>query len=211
MKSLKEIVSLDDDTVITYDNILNIGKAIALGAVKGSMRYAFTSLDKMYKNLMRDIYHHNELEPYTNSYDLVQDAVCFLCNCIGKKLGDVYGLSKTRLNRYDNVRFACYKVVYASIRKEIKLINNEVDDEILEYIEVENEVEKEPIDYLKVIDIANNIINNPLEAEILGYYYSGTEPNVIADNLNISVDKVYRSKRRFKDRYMLFTDNKKEF
>lgn len=192
---------LDDNIVITQSNVLELGKTITLIAVRNSMKYAFTSIDKIYKNLNRDIYHHASLDIYSSSYDLVQDAVCFLCNCIGKRLGDIYGKSKTRLNRYDTVRFACFKVVYASIRKEIKLINNEVDDEILQYIPIENEVEKEPIDYSKVIEIANNIINTPLEAQILEYYYNGVSVKDISDILNISKDKVYKRRRKFKDRY----------
>ena len=48
------------------------------------------------------------------------------------------------------------------------------------------------------------LVTNELESQILEYYYNGVEPNLIAEILDISVDKVYKRRRKFKDRYKMY-------
>ena len=201
---IKTKISLLNDVVITYDNIQSLGRAIALKAVKCNMRYSFYNLNKVYKDLVRDLYNHKELDTYSNSYDLVQEAVCFLCSNVGKKLGDIYGLNR-RTHKLDTIRYACFGVVSTYLRKEIKITNNEENnDELLEFVTIENEIEKELPDYSKIIEIATKIVNTPLEKEILKYFYNGASVNNIAEFLSISTDKVYKRRRKFKDRYALY-------
>ena len=51
---------LTDATIITNEIILDLGKAIALKAVKGSMRYAYCNIDYLHKDIINDLYHHTE-------------------------------------------------------------------------------------------------------------------------------------------------------
>lgn len=63
---------LTDNTVITQENILDLGKAIALKAVKGSLRYAYGTLDYLHKDIVNDLYHHNTMDNYSDGFDIVQ-------------------------------------------------------------------------------------------------------------------------------------------
>ena len=194
------------EVVITENNIVDLSKEIAMGAIKASLKYAFgCPMQQMIYSLAIDIFHHKELDVYSSAYDLVQEASYFLCKYIGNKLTDVCFEYKSRKGIYGNIRCACFRHLYTYIRKQIKLINNEEnDDELLEYVTIENEVEKELPNYSKVIEIATKIINTPLEREILKYFYNGASVNNIAEFLSINTDKVYKRRRKFKDRYALY-------
>ena len=183
---------LTDATIITNENILDLGKAIALKAVKGSMRYAYCNIDYLHKDIINDLYHHNTMDNYSDGFDIVQETICFLCNFIGCKLGDCYnGMT---------IRFACFKTIYAFIRKQIKVNNNEVDDEVLTYIPTPETMDKEPTDYSKAKEIVRTVTSTQLERQILSYFYYGATVNNIAEFLNISTDKIYKRRRKFKDR-----------
>ena len=185
-------VHLIDNTVITQENILDLGKAIALKAVKGSLRYAYGNLDYLHKDIINDLYHHNTMDNYSDGFDIVQETVCFLCNFIGCKLGDCYnGIT---------IRFACFKTIYAFIRKQIKVNNNEVDDDVLPYIPTPETVDKEPTNYSKAKKIVKAVTTTTLERQILSYFYYGVTVNNIAEFLDISTDKIYIRRRKFKDR-----------
>ena len=63
-------------------------------------------------------------------------------------------------------------------------------------------IEEKP-DFSKVKEVLSKIIQNKLEYQIFEYYYNGVEPKLIAEFLGISVDRVYRRRRKFKDRYAM--------
>lgn len=186
-----KIVHLTDNTVITQENILDLGKAIALKAVKGSLRYAYGNLDYLHKDIIFDLYHRNTTDIYSDGFDIVQETVCFLCNFIGYQLGDLFnGMT---------IRLSCFKAIYAFIRKQIKVINNEVDDEVLPYIPTPETID-EPTDYSKPKEIVRTVTSTQLERQILSYLYYGVTVKNIAEFLDISTDKIYKRRRKFKDR-----------
>jgi len=191
-------VHLTDNTVITQENILDLGKAIALKAVKGSLRYAYGNLDYLHKDIINDLYHHNIMDNYSDGFDIVQETVCFLCNFIGCKLGDSYnGMT---------IRFVCFKTIYAYIRKQIKVNNNEVDDEVLLYIPTPESMDKEPINYSKAKEIVRTVTSNLLERQILSYLYSGATVSNTAEFLNISTDIVYKRRSKFRTKILSYTN-----
>lgn len=63
-------------------------------------------------------------------------------------------------------------------------------------------IEEKP-DYSKVKEVLSKIIKNRLEYQIFEYYYNGVAPKLIAEFLGISVDKVYKRRRKFKERYAM--------
>ena len=83
--------TLGDEVVITKDNIELLSQVIALSALKKFQNYAYginKHIYEMHKHLQYDIARKKELDPYTDAYDLVQEASCFLCHFIGHKLGE---------------------------------------------------------------------------------------------------------------------------
>ena len=90
------------------------------------------------------------------------------------------------------------------LRKELKFHNNIVDEnECFELIDDRPIIQEKP-DYTKVKEILSKIIQSKLEYQIFEYYYNGVEPKLIAEFLGISVDKVYKRRRKFKDRYAMY-------
>lgn len=205
---MKEKVGiLNDNIVISLDNLEELSKIIALSAIKGFKKYSFNligKVEKLHKQLQYDICYHKPLEVYSDAYDLVQEASLFLCKFIGHKLGELCINSKSKSGRTDNLKNACLRVLQVYLRKELKFHNNITDEnECFEVIDERPIIEDKP-DYTKVKEVISKIIQNRLELQIFEYYYNGVEPKLIAEFLNISADKVYKQRRKFKDRYAMY-------
>ena len=197
---------LDENTVITLENIEKLSQCFALCALKGIKKYAYSAtpkVERLQSQLKQDICYHKKLDNYSDAYDLVQEASLFLCKFIGHKLGELYKNSKSKSGKIDNLKNACLRVLQVYLRKELKFSNNTVDEEECLELAVDKPIIQEKPDYSKVKEVLSKIIQSKLELQIFEYYYNGVQPKLIAEFLNISVDRVYRQRRRFKDRYAL--------
>ena len=198
---------LDNYTVITLENIEKLSQCFALSALKSIKRYAYSAtpkVERLQSLLRQDICYHKKLDTYSDAYDLVQEAGLFLCKFIGHKLGELCRNSKSKSGKVDNLKNACIRVLQVYLRKELKFHNNIVDEnECFELIDDRPILNEKP-DYTKVKEILSKIIQNKLEYQIFEYYYNGVEPKLIAEFLGISVDRVYRRRRKFKDRYAMY-------
>ena len=199
---------LEDNVVISLDNIEKISKVIALASLRNFEKYAYSNtkrIESLHKQLQKDICYHSELDTYSDAYDLVQGASLFLLNFIGQKLGDTCTFIKptAKAPQTISIRMACFKTLFAYLRKEMKNGNSE-NEGLLEFIPAENTFEKEKSDYTKVNEIIKKIVTNKLESQILEYYYNGVEVKLIAEFLGVSTDIVYKRRRKFKDRYLAY-------
>lgn len=207
MKEVKKKVRiLEDDVVITLDNLQELSKCFAVVGLKSIKKYAFSGLPKierLQKQLYQDIHYHKELDTYSDAYDLVQEASLFLYRHLGNKLGELCKNSKSKSGKIDTIRTACLRVIQVYLRKELKYFNNTTDEE--EYLEVadENPIINEQEDYSKVKEITNKIVQTEIEKQILYYFYNGVTPKLVAEFLEISTDKVYKRRRKFRARYNL--------
>ena len=207
MNEVKKKVSiLEDNVVITIDNLQELSKCFAVVGLKTIKRYAFSRLPKierLQKQLYQDIHYHKELDTYSDAYDLVQEASLFLYKFLGHKLGELCKSSKSKSGKIDTIRNACLRVIQVYLRKELKYFNNTTDEE--EYLEVVDEkpIINEKEDYTKVKEITNKIVQTELEKQILYYFYNGVTPKLVAEFLQISTDKVYKRRRKFRARYNL--------
>ena len=96
-----------------------------------------------------------------------------------------------------------FRVIQTYLRKELKYFTNTTDDEEYPEIEDEKPIIKENEDYTKVKEITNKIVQTELEKQILYYFYNGVTPKLVAEFLQISTDKVYKRRRKFRARYNL--------
>lgn len=205
MNEVKKKVSiLEDNVVITLDNLQELSKCFAVVGLKSIKKYSFSGTPKieiLQKQLYQDIHYHRELDTYSDAYDLVQEASLFLYKHLGYKLGELCKNSKSKSGKIDTIRNACLRVIQVYIRKELKYFNNTTDEE--EYLEIEDDkpIIKEKEDYTKVKEITNKIVQTELEKQILYYFYNGVAPKLIAEFLEISTDKVYKRRRKFRSRY----------
>ena len=202
----KKVCILEDNVVITLDNLQELSKCFAVVGLKTIKRYAFSGLPKierLQKQLYQDIHYHKELDAYSDAYDLVQEASLFLYKHLGYKLGELCMDSKSKFGLIDTIRTACLRVIQTYLRKELKYFNNTTDEE--KYLEVvdEKHMIHEKEDYTKVKEITNKIVQTELEKQILYYFYNGVTPKLVAEFLQISTDKVYKRRRKFRARYNL--------
>ena len=128
----------------------------------------------------------------------------FLLKFVGKRLENTCTFIKPTAKALQtiSIRMACLKTLFAYLRKEMKNGNSE-DMEILNFISAE-EQNKEQQDYTKANAIIKKLVTNKLESKILEYYYNGVEPKLIAEFLGVSSDIVYKRRRKFKDRYLMY-------
>ena len=197
---------LEDNVVITLDNIQELSKCFEVVGLKSIKNYAFIGLPKierLQKQLYQDIHYHKKLDTYSDAYDLVQEASLFLYRHLGHRLGELCKNSKSKSGKIDTIRNACLRVIQVYLRKELKYFNNTTDEE--KYLEVldENSIINEKEDYTKVKEITNKIVQTELEKQILYYFYNGVTPKLVAEFLQISTDKVYKRRRKFRERYNL--------
>ena len=88
---MKEVTKgiLDNDMVISAENVQKMGEVIALTCIKTVIVRSGKDLHYLYKGLLRDINRSkDDLSPFSNAYDIAQEAMLFLCQHIGEKLGD---------------------------------------------------------------------------------------------------------------------------
>lgn len=68
-----------------------MGEVIALTCIKTVIIRSGKDLHYLYKRLLRDINRSkDDYSPFSNAYDIAQEAMLFLCQHIGEKLGDDY-------------------------------------------------------------------------------------------------------------------------
>ena len=197
---------LGDNTVITLRNIEKLSQCFAQFALKSIKKYAYSAtpkVERLQSQLRQDICYHKKLDTYSDAYDLVQEASLFLCKFIGHNLGELCINSKSKSGRTDNLKNACLRVLQVYLRKELKFSNDTVDEEECLELTSDKPIIEDKTDYTKVKEIISKIIQSKLEYQIFEYYYNGVEPKLIAEFLGISVDRVYRQRRRFKDRYAM--------
>ena len=71
----------NDEVVISLDNIERLSKILAISSLRDFEKYAYSNakrIEILRKQLQKDIRHHNELDNYSDAYDIVQEASLFL-------------------------------------------------------------------------------------------------------------------------------------
>lgn len=107
MKEFQEGI-LDNDKVISVENVQRMGEVIALCAIKTVIVRGSKDLHNLYKGLLKDIKHTNDdMSRFSDDYDIAQEAMLFLCQHMGKRLDDVY---YTKTGRKITIKQACFSV-----------------------------------------------------------------------------------------------------
>lgn len=97
---------LDNDMVISAENVQKMGEVVALTCIKTVIVRSGKDLHYLYKGLLRDMNRSkDDCSPFSNAYDIAQEAMMFLCQHIGEKLGDNY---TTKYGKVVTIKSACY-------------------------------------------------------------------------------------------------------
>lgn len=107
---------LDNNVVISAENIQKMGEVIALTYIKKVIVRSRKDLHYLYKGLLRDINRSkDDYSPFSNAYDIVQETMLFLCQHIGERLGDNY---ITKYGKVVIIKSACYRCTDNYLQKQ---------------------------------------------------------------------------------------------
>ena len=150
---------------ISLENVLVMSELIAIMEIRFQIGYVGSRAQKMYADLFVDIINkNNPKHAFSDSYDLVQEGVLYLCGHFGKHLHDVIGYSKN--GKPITIEIMC-------MRKMMRLLNRKSSDyyrsvslESLTpanepYYEMQGKVIQDYTQYDKIIENLNLTENMP--------------------------------------------------
>ena len=184
---------------ISFENVQLMGEMIALKTLRGRYAYTRYSLEWLYVGLVRDLNRSNNTNHvFSDAYDLVQTAVCFLCEFVGKQLIDVY---RVKNNEVITIKTAVYRLVSRHIERMRRHIARHCDiNDYTEELSVEIDHYQEK-DYTEVDNKIELLNLKPRDRTVLDCYFAGMTCNEIAEFLDISRITVWRRRTRAQVKY----------
>ncbi|MGM9817378.1 MAG: helix-turn-helix transcriptional regulator [Paludibacteraceae bacterium] len=192
---------LDDDVVITQDNIQRIGEIIAVATIKTIMCRSGKNLYWLYDGLIKDCKRANDVNhTYSAGYDIAQTAMLFLCEHIGKQLGDNFTTARGKIV---TVKQACFRFVdrYLDRQYTRHLMHTTAIDEAATASTITFIDEEPNNDYTAVDTIIEAMRLTPTEYETLTAYMSGLSNIEIARLLNVNHTTIWRRRERIIVKY----------
>lgn len=192
---------LDDDVVITADNIKKIGELIALLTIRTVMCRSGKDLYRLYDGLIKDCNKSNDsLDEYSDGYDIAQTATLFLCEHIGKRLGDSY--TTTRGNVI-SIKQACFRFTDRYLDKQFTrhlahttAISDSVAASRITFIDDESDN-----DYAAVDGLIERMHLTQGEYDVLCAYMSGLTYLEATNLLNVNRTTIWRRRMKMQGKY----------
>ena len=197
---------LDNDVVISAENIQKIGEVIALTCIKTVIVRSGKDLHYLYKGLLRDMNRSkDDLLPFSDAYDIAQEAMLFLCQHIGEMLGDI---CITKYGKATTIRSACFRCTDNYLEKQYTrhIINTVSLDE---RITAESETildDEQKNDYTVVDGLIAKMKLTAVEYETLCAYMAGLTYLEVTRLLNVNRTTIWRRKMSLQRKYFLATN-----
>jgi len=184
---------------ISFENIQLMGEMITLKTLRGYFAYSRQGLDWLYVGFVKDLNRGNDSEHvFSDAYDLVQNAICFLCEFVGKKLTDVYMIKN---GQEITIKQATYSLVSRLIDRMCRHFDRSCNIELCsEELSVEIDYYEEK-DYTEVDKKIERLGLKPRDRTVLDCYMAGMTCNEIAEFLDISRITVWRRRTRAQVKY----------
>ena len=184
---------------ISFENIQLMGEMITLKTLRGYFAYSRQGLDWLYVGLVKDLNRGNDSEHvFSDAYDFVQNAVCFLCEFVGKKLADVYTVKNGKVITIKQATYSLVSRLIDRMRRHLdRSCNIELCSEELS-VEIDHYEEK---DYTEVDNTIERLGLKPRDRTVLDCYMAGMTCNEIAEFLDISRITVWRRRTRAQVKY----------
>lgn len=191
---------LDDDVVITADNIKKIGELIALLTIKTVMCRSGKDLYRLYDGLIKDCNKSNDsLAEYSDGYDIAQTAMLFLCEHIGKRLGDNY---TTTRGSVISIKQACFRFADRYLDKQFTrhlahttAINDRVASSHITFIYDESDN-----DYAAIDALIERMNLTQGEYDVLCAYMSGLTYLEVTQLLDVNRTTIWRRRMKLQDK-----------
>ena len=192
---------LDNDVVISAENIQKIGEVIALTCIKTVIIRSGKDLHYLYKGLLRDINRSkDDYSPFSNAYDIAQEAMLFLCQHIGEKLGDDY---TTKYGKVVTIKSACYRCADNYLQKQYtRHIANTIS--LDERITAEPEAildDEQKNDYTAFDGLVAKMKLTAVEHETLSILMAGFTILQIGRILNVNRTTIWRRRMSMQRKY----------
>ena len=185
--------------IISFENVQLMGEMITLKCLRGRYAYARHSLEWLYVGLVKDLNRsNNPAHIFSDAYDLVQTAICFLCEFIGKNLNDIYMIKN---GQEITIKRAAYMLVGRDIDRMRRNINRSRDiDDYAEELSVDIDHYEEK-DYTEVDNKIELLNLKPRDRVVLDCYMAGMTCHEIAEFLDISRVTLWRRRTRTQVKY----------
>ena len=198
---------LDNDMVISAENVQKMGEVIALTCIKTVIVRSGKDLHYLYKGLLRDINRSkDDFSPLSDSYDIAQEAMLFLCQHIGEKLGDI---CITKYGKATTIRSACIRCADNYLEKQYtRHIVNTVS--LDERITAEPETildDEQKNDYTAVDGLIAKMKLTAAEYETLCAYMAGLTYLEVTRLLNVNRTTIWRRRMSLQRKYALATNS----
>ena len=192
---------LDNDMVISIENIQKIGEVIALTCIKTVIIRSGKDLHYLYKGLLRDMNRSKEdNSPFSNAYDIAQEAMLFLCKHIGEKLGDN---CITKYGKVVSIKSACYRCADNYLQKQYTR-------HIMNTISLDERITAEPDailddeqknDYAAFDSLISKMKLTAAEYETLCAYMAGLTYLDVTRLLNVNRTTIWRRRMSMQRKY----------
>ena len=179
--------------VISQDNVQRIGELISLKALKMLCQFNQKAFVKLYKGLIQDVYYPTTT--FSDGYDILQTAICFLCEHMGKRMDTVISTDKN--GNPVNIKRTCFKIVNHQIHRYTYNFNKFRSMDLpteKEYVAPEQLHEQQ--DYSIVDETLAKMNLNQGQQDVLDCFINGMSYRQVASYLDIAVSTVFR--RRLK-------------
>ena len=197
---------LDNDVVISAENIQKMGEVIALTCIKTVIIRSGKDLHYLYKGLLRDMNRSKEdNSPFSNAYDIAQEAMLFLCQHIGEKLGDDY---TTKYGKVVSIKSACYRCADNYLQKQYtRHIANTISlDERITSEPAKTLDDEQKNDYTVVDGLISKMKLTAVEHETLSILMAGFTMLQIGRILNVNRTTIWRRQNSIRKKYMQATN-----
>ena len=206
MKEVNKCI-LDNDTVISAENIQKMGEVIALTCIKTVIVRASKDLNHLYVRLIDDINHSkNSTRPFSDAYDIAQEAMLFLCEHIGKKLGDCY---TTKYGKTITIRSACFRHTDRYLEKQYTrhIINTISLDERIASEPVKTLDDEQKNDNTAIDGLIAKMKLTTAEYETLCAYMARLTYLEVTHLLNVNRTTIWRRRMNLQRKYALATNS----
>ena len=193
---------LDDDRVISAENVQRMGEVVALCAIKTVIVRGGKDLHNLYKGLLHDVNRsENDMSRYSDGYDIAQEAMLFLCQHMGKRLDDVY---VTKTGRKITIKQACFSVADRYLAKNYvaPMLNT---TSLNEQIATEPETildDEQKNDYAAFDSLISKMHLTAVEHETLSILMAGFTMLQIGKILNVNRTTIWRRQNSIRKKYM---------
>ena len=189
---------------ISAENVKLMGEMIALQALRTHKKFDMKVADRLYISLIKDLHHMSEIDYIvSDGYDVVQTAICFLYQYVGRKVSEIYG--KDRKGKEITIKLACYREIDSELmrlrRKAEKTDYIDFTDYKALPMDPVKCFEQEQTDYSKYDTIVEALHLSALELAILNCYMNSMVQSEVCAELGIGRGTIYHRKVSIRQRY----------